>query len=72
MQLGVHAALGPANQTAPLVAWPPFFDGTFGPVSADDAGRLSLSFAGKRLALTGDYTFDPVLPRCPPLAAMVC
>lgn len=35
-----------------------FFDGTFGPVSADDAGRLSLSFAGKRLALTGDYTFD--------------
>ena len=26
MQLGVHAALGSADQTAPLVARPPFFD----------------------------------------------
>jgi hypothetical protein len=26
MQLGVHAALCPADQTAVLVAWPPFFD----------------------------------------------
>ena len=26
MQLGVHAALGSADQTAPLVAGPPFFD----------------------------------------------
>ena len=26
VQLGVHAALGSTDQTAPLVAWPPFFD----------------------------------------------
>lgn len=26
VQFGVHAALGPADQTTPLIAWPPFFD----------------------------------------------